>query len=182
MTHFVRPSYSSSPGGQDGHTEVIYGRENPWLMENKCVAVCLDRRMAEHIAKLLNKHPLAPAHPLPEDIFGKPRAKVSMTKYFKEHSTTDSWNITGYFDWFGTIPHEDSYRFLGDNRKAFTEIFGPCSGKFRGEFLYHNWVFPNGFCLATAKDKGTRLEVPTRTQLSDLQAFTLWVVAKLKEV
>ncbi len=57
MTYFTTPSYSSEPGGADGDTEIIYGRQSPWLMENRMVARCHDKRMAEHIAELLRRHP-----------------------------------------------------------------------------------------------------------------------------
>lgn len=64
MTYFTRPSSSSQPGGRDGETEVIYGQETPWLMENVAVACCRDKRMAEHIAALLRRDPFKPkGHP-----------------------------------------------------------------------------------------------------------------------
>lgn len=60
MTYFTRPSSSQQPGGRDGETDVIYGRENPWLAENVAVAICKDKRLAEHIALLLRRHPFIP--------------------------------------------------------------------------------------------------------------------------
>lgn len=60
MTYFTRKSHSGSPGGQDGDTEVIYGQERPWLMENRMVALCKDARLAEHIAALLRRYPFTP--------------------------------------------------------------------------------------------------------------------------
>ena len=60
MTYFTRPSSEHDIGGRKGETEVIYGREQPWLMENIAIAICKDSRMAEHIAKLLCKYPFRP--------------------------------------------------------------------------------------------------------------------------
>lgn len=57
MTYFTRESSVHSPGGRKGDTEVIYGQERPWLMENRMIALCRDARMAEHIASLLRKSP-----------------------------------------------------------------------------------------------------------------------------
>jgi hypothetical protein len=56
MTYFTRPSSSALPGGKDGETEVIYGQERPWLIENIAVARCLNPKTAERIAELLRKH------------------------------------------------------------------------------------------------------------------------------
>lgn len=60
MTYFTRKNSKHSPGGREGETEVIYGQERPWLMENRMVALCADARMAKHIALLLCRHPLTP--------------------------------------------------------------------------------------------------------------------------
>ena len=60
MTYFTRKSSKYSPGGREGETEVIYGQENPWLMENSMVALCLNSHMAEHIAMLLRSKPFRP--------------------------------------------------------------------------------------------------------------------------
>jgi hypothetical protein len=70
-------------------------------MENKCVALCLDKRLAEHIAKLLNRHPLPDKHPLPETPAKEPRFKTMKELYahvekrppmrVDEHEMVEEW-------------------------------------------------------------------------------------------
>ena len=61
MSYFVTNSHSSSPGGRDGEFEVldspIGDRTDRWSMNTKMIALCLNRDVAEHIAKLLNQSP-----------------------------------------------------------------------------------------------------------------------------
>ena len=67
MTYFTQRSSRHQKGGMDGHTEVIYGQQRPWLMENQAVALCLDARMAEYIAELLRRYPVFSGHRTPVD-------------------------------------------------------------------------------------------------------------------
>jgi hypothetical protein len=62
--YFTMKSSSNSPGGKDDHYEVLQsplpndGRR--WSMDTKMNALCKDKGLTEHIAKLLQRYPYEP--------------------------------------------------------------------------------------------------------------------------
>lgn len=84
--------------------------------------------------------------------------KINIREYSLEHNSINVWSDEKYYEWMMDLSPKDRTLLLRDNRKILKDIFGKPSGYFRGEFYHHCWVFDNGFCILSAKDKGTGIE------------------------
>ena len=104
-----------------------------------------------------------------------------MARYLRAHPTIDAWGIPGYLQAMYKVPQPQALALYADNRAAFRRIFGAPSGHYRGEFLYHCWVFPDGYCLSSAATKGTRIEVPPGATPEGAMAFKRMVMEKLRK-
>lgn len=94
---------------------------------------------------------------------------------------TAAENLPGNMMWIYTeAPPEDRFILFGDNRARLKTLFGKPSTTFTSEFRYYNWIFENGFALASAAGKGTRIEVPPDTTTEELKKFTMELIALLK--
>jgi hypothetical protein len=108
-----------------------------------------------------------------------PLKKINIQQFCTMHKLQNAWNNPEYFTWLNTLKPQQRTLLLKDNRKQLTQILGKPSGFFRGEFLYHNWVFPNNIVINTATGKGTGIEAPVTTSTEELKTFTLKIIQLL---
>lgn len=109
--------------------------------------------------------------------FGGAKAKAGCVEL---EAVTPAENIPGCFDWIHGLPAVDRLILFSDNRARMKQLFGKQSVTFVGEFRYLNWMFDNGFTIAAAARKGTRIEVPPFATLPETQKFILELISLLR--